>query len=49
MGLKGSLFLKAQYDTEPRKILGLYKARDKAEKFIRSLKEGFGVKAYNIT
>lgn len=40
MGLRVSFILESSVDTDPWKILGLYKERDKAEKFIRSLKEG---------
>lgn len=39
-GTEGFFILESSVDTEPRKILGLYKERDKAEKFIRALKEG---------
>ncbi len=39
-GLEGFFILESSVDTEPEKILRLYKQRDVAEKFIRSLKEG---------
>ena len=39
-GTEGFFILESSVDTDPEKILGLYKERDKAEKFIRSLKEG---------
>jgi transposase len=39
-GVEGFFVLESSVDTEPEKILRLYKERDKAEKFIRSLKEG---------
>jgi len=39
-GIEGFFILESSVDAEPRKILELYKARDKAEKFIRNLKEG---------
>jgi len=39
-GTEGFFILESSVDEEPLKILGLYKKRDKAEKFIRSLKEG---------
>jgi len=39
-GTEGFFILESSVDAEHRKILGLYKERDKAEKFIRSLKEG---------
>lgn len=39
-GVEGFLILESSVDTEPEKILGLYKDRDKAEKFVRNLKEG---------
>ena len=39
-GLEGFFILESSVDDDPEKILGLYKQRDKAEKFIRALKEG---------
>ena len=39
-GVEGFFILESSVDADPRKILGLYKNRDKAEKFFRSLKEG---------
>lgn len=39
-GLEGFFILESSVDAEPEKILRLYKQRDVAEKFIRSLKEG---------
>ncbi len=39
-GVEGFFILESSLDEEPEKILGLYKERDKAEKFIRALKEG---------
>jgi transposase len=39
-GLEGFFILESSVDTEPEKILRLYKQRDVAEKFIRALKEG---------
>ena len=39
-GLEGYFILESSVDDDPEKILGLYKQRDKAEKFIRALKEG---------
>ena len=39
-GVEGFFILESSIDDEPEKILRLYKNRDKAEKFIRSLKEG---------
>ena len=39
-GVEGFFILESSVDTEPAKILELYKNRDKAEKFIRDLKEG---------
>lgn len=39
-GLEGYFILESSVDDDPMKILCLYKQRDKAEKFIRSLKEG---------
>jgi len=39
-GLEGFFILESSVDEQPEKILYLYKQRDKAEKFIRALKEG---------
>jgi transposase len=39
-GLEGFFILECSVDTEPEKILRLYKERDKAEKLIRDMKEG---------
>jgi len=39
-GVEGFFILESSVDEEPEKILKLYKERDKAEKFIRALKEG---------
>jgi transposase len=39
-GLEGFFSLESSVDDEPEKILSLYKDRDKAEKFIRGLKDG---------
>ena len=39
-GLEGFFILESSVDTEPDKILQLYKQRDKAEKLIRNMKEG---------
>lgn len=39
-GTEGFFILESSVDSEPEKILRLYKNRDKAEKFIRALKEG---------
>lgn len=39
-GLEGYFILESSLDAEPEEILRLYKSRDKAEKFIRDLKEG---------
>jgi transposase len=39
-GIEGFFILESSVDTEPDKILNLYKQRDKAEKFIRAMKEG---------
>jgi len=38
--LEGFFILESTIDDDPEKILQLYKERDKAEKFIRNLKEG---------
>ena len=42
-GIEGFFTLESSLDDEPEKILLLYKDRDKAEKFIRDLKEGLDV------
>lgn len=39
-GVEGFFILESSVDEDPWKILRLYKRRDKAEKFIRALKEG---------
>jgi len=39
-GVEGFFILECSLDAEPEKVLRLYKERDKAEKFIRALKEG---------
>ena len=39
-GVEGFFILESSVNQEPEKILRLYKNRDKAEKFIRALKEG---------
>jgi len=39
-GIEGFFILERSVDEEPKKVLHLYKERDKAEKFIRALKEG---------
>ena len=39
-GLEGFFALESSIDDDPEKILPLYKDRDKAEKFIRGLKDG---------
>ena len=39
-GIEGFFILECSLDAEPEKVLRLYKERDKAEKFIRALKEG---------
>ncbi len=39
-GTEGFFILECSVDSEPGKILHLYKERDKTEKFIRALKEG---------
>ena len=39
-GLEGFFILESSIDAEPKKILALYKDRDKAEKLIRNMKEG---------
>ncbi len=39
-GIEGFFILESSISAEPEKVLALYKERDRAEKFIRSLKEG---------
>lgn len=39
-GLEGYFILESSVDADPEEVLMLYKDRDKAEKFIRDLKEG---------
>lgn len=39
-GLEGYFILESSLDIEPEKALALYKDKDKAEKFFRSIKEG---------
>lgn len=39
-GLEGYFILESSIDTEPERILRLYKDKDKAEKLIRNIKEG---------
>jgi len=39
-GIEGFFILESSIDEDPKKVLHLYKERDKAEKFIRALKEG---------
>jgi len=39
-GIEGLFILESSVDEEPEKMLRLYKDRDKAEKFVRNLKEG---------
>ena len=39
-GIEGYFILESSVDEEPEKILRIYKKKDKAEKFIRSMKEG---------
>ena len=43
-GLEGYFILESSVDAEPEKILALYKDKDKAEKFIRGLKEGLEIR-----
>jgi transposase len=40
-GLEGFFILESSVNDDPKKILRLYKKRDKAEKFIRALKDGW--------
>jgi len=39
-GIEGYFILESSVDEDPEKILRIYKKKDKAEKFIRSMKEG---------
>lgn len=39
-GLEGFFILESSLDTEPEKVLALYKDKDRAEKLIRDMKEG---------
>jgi len=39
-GIEGYFILESSIDEDPKKILKLYKERDKAEKFIKALKDG---------
>jgi transposase len=39
-GIEGFFILESSVDAEPGKVLRLYKNKDKAEKFVRALKEG---------
>lgn len=39
-GIEGYFILQSSVDTQPKQILALYKDKDKAEKLIRSIKEG---------
>lgn len=43
-GIEGFFILESSIDSDPESILRLYKDRDKAEKFIRSLKEGLEIR-----
>jgi len=43
-GIEGFFILESSVDEDPEKILRLYKKRDKAEKFIRNLKEGIEIR-----
>jgi len=43
-GLEGFFALESSVDDDPEKILSLYKDRDKAEKFIRGLKDGLDLR-----
>jgi len=43
-GLEGYFILESSVDAEPEKMLALYKDKDKAEKFIRGLKEGLEIR-----
>ena len=44
-GLEGYFILESSVDTEPEKIIRLYKDKDRAEKLIRDIKEGTELKA----
>ena len=43
-GIEGFFILESSIDSDPESILRLYRDRDKAEKFIRSLKEGLEIR-----
>lgn len=43
-GIEGYFILQSSVDTDPKQVLALYKDKDKAEKFIRSIKEGTEVR-----
>jgi len=43
-GIEGFFILESSVDEDPEKMLCLYKNRDKAEKFIRNLKEGIEIR-----
>lgn len=43
-GLEGYFILESSLDLAPEKVLGLYKDKDKAEKFFRSIKEGIDLR-----
>ncbi|MEM3289966.1 MAG: hypothetical protein QW046_00355 [Candidatus Micrarchaeaceae archaeon] len=43
-GIEGFFILETSIDSYPESILRLYKNRNKAEKFIRSLKEGLEIR-----
>lgn len=43
-GIEGYFILESSINEDPIKVLKLYKARDKVEKFIRSLKEGLDLR-----
>jgi len=43
-GIEGYFILESSVDADPEKILKLYKERDRAEKFIRALKEGLEIR-----
>jgi len=47
-GMEGYLILQSSLDAEPGEILRLFKARDKAEKFIRMLKEGIELRPLRV-
>ena len=46
-GIEGFFILESSMDSDSESILRLYKDRDKAEKFIRSLKEGLEIRHRN--